>query len=203
MLVPVTNRGDTIGVLELFLSEVSPETLEQVEEGAHVLAYIVVTDRRCTDLYHWGRRTTPMSLAAEIQRQLLPSASSCEAPQFALAGALVPADECAGDTYDHTLDHDTLHLAITDAKGHDVDAALMATLPVNASRGARRAGAGLTEQARRTHQALLDHGRRASRPDSCCASHWTGAAPSLSAGRRRHGTHRRRGHRSSAPARPR
>jgi serine phosphatase RsbU (regulator of sigma subunit) len=134
--------------------------LEQVEQAAHALAYIIVTNRRFTDLYHWGRRTMPVTLAAEIQRQLLPSASSCEAAQFALAGALIPAESNAGDTYDFTLDYDTLHLSITDAMGHDVDAALMATLLVNASRGARRAGADLGEQARQMHQSLLDHGRQ-------------------------------------------
>lgn len=48
ILAPVTNRGDTIGILELFLPEVSPDALEQVEEAAHALAYIVVTDRRFT-----------------------------------------------------------------------------------------------------------------------------------------------------------
>ncbi len=85
---------------------------------------------------------------------------SMEAAEFALACALVPADSVAGDTYDYALDQDTLHLSITDAMGHDVDASLMATLLVNASRGARRDGADLAEQARRTHQALLDHGRR-------------------------------------------
>ncbi|MET8695957.1 PP2C family protein-serine/threonine phosphatase [Streptomyces bauhiniae] len=160
VLAPVTNRGDTIGVLELWLPDVTEDVLQQVEEAAHALAYIVVTDRRFTDLYHWGQRTTPVSLAAEIQRQLLPSAPSCEAAEFSLAAALVPADSSAGDTYDYTLDHDTLHLSITDAMGHDVDAALMATLLVNASRGARRAGVGIGEQAQRVHQALLDHGRR-------------------------------------------
>ncbi|MEU6657085.1 PP2C family protein-serine/threonine phosphatase [Streptomyces sp. NPDC046900] len=159
VLAPVSNRGDTIGVLELFLPRVTQEVLEQVEQAAHALAYILVTNRRFTDLYHWGQRTTPMSLEAEIQRQLLPSASCCEAAEFALAGALVPADETAGDTYDYTLDRDTLHMSVTDAMGHDVDAALMATLLVNASRRARRAGASLAEQARQTHQALLDHGR--------------------------------------------
>ncbi|WP_343237994.1 PP2C family protein-serine/threonine phosphatase [Streptomyces sp. SID2999] len=160
VLAPVTNRGDTIGVLELWLPDVTEDVLQQVEEAAHALAYIVVTDRRFTDLYHWGQRTTPVSLAAEIQRQLLPSAPSCEAAEFSLAAALVSADSSAGDTYDYTLDHDTLHLSITDAMGHDVDAALMATLLVNASRGARRAGVGIGEQAQRVHQALLDHGRR-------------------------------------------
>ncbi|WP_404961597.1 PP2C family protein-serine/threonine phosphatase [Streptomyces sp. 147326] len=160
VLAPVTNRGDTIGVLELFLVQVTRDVLEQVEEAAHALAYVIVTDRRFTDLYHWGNRTTSVSLSAEIQRQLLPSAPSCEAPQFTLAGALVPASDIAGDTYDYSLDNDILHLSVTDAMGHDVDASLMATLLVNASRGARRAGTDLAEQARQIHQALLDHGRR-------------------------------------------
>ncbi|MET9496940.1 PP2C family protein-serine/threonine phosphatase [Streptomyces sp. NPDC006552] len=160
VLAPVTNRGDTIGVLELFLPHVTPDTLEQIEEAAHALAYIIVTDRRFTDLYHWGNRTTQVSLAAEIQRQLLPSAPACEADAFTLAAALVPASDIAGDTYDYSLDSDTLHLSITDAMGHDVDASLIATLLVNASRAARRAGSDLVEQARQTHQAVLDHGRR-------------------------------------------
>ncbi|MFJ9350973.1 PP2C family protein-serine/threonine phosphatase [Streptomyces sp. NPDC101237] len=159
VLAPVTNRGDTLGVLELYMSRADKEVLGEVEEAAHALAYIVVTDRRFTDLYQWGQRTTPVSLAAEIQRQLLPTAASCEAAQFTLAAALVPADSIAGDTYDYSLDHDTLHLSVTDAMGHDVDASLMATLLVNASRGARRAQADLAEQARHIHQALLHHGR--------------------------------------------
>ncbi|MFE1409700.1 PP2C family protein-serine/threonine phosphatase [Streptomyces sp. NPDC058746] len=160
LLAPVTNRGDTVGVLELFLTQVTEDVRAQVQETAHALAYIIVTDRRFTDLYHWGNRTTPVSLSAEIQRQLLPSASCCEAPEFTLAGALVPASDIAGDTYDYSLDTHTLHLSITDAMGHDVNASLMATLLVNASRGARRAGEDLTEQARQVHRALLDHGHR-------------------------------------------
>ncbi len=158
ILAPVTNRGDTIGVLELFLDAVTEEVLAQVEDAAHALAYIIVTDRRFTDLYHWGNRTTPVSLAAEIQRQLLPSAASCDAAEFALAGALVPAADIAGDTYDYSLDNSDLHLSVTDAMGHDVNASLIATLVVNASRGARRAGEELAEQARQMHEALLAHG---------------------------------------------
>ncbi|MBK3528578.1 serine/threonine-protein phosphatase [Streptomyces sp. MBT67] len=158
ILAPVTNRGDTIGVLELFLDAVTEEVLAQVEDAAHALAYIIVTDRRFTDLYHWGNRTTPVSLAAEIQRQLLPSAASCDAAEFALAGALVPAADIAGDTYDYSLDNSDLHLSVTDAMGHDVNASLIATLVVNASRGARRAGEELAEQTSQMHQALLAHG---------------------------------------------
>ncbi len=125
ILAPVTDRGDTLGILELFLPEAADDVLEQVEEAAHALAYIVVTDRRFTDLYQWGQRTGPVGPGAEIQRRLLPSAPSTEAAEFALACALAPADSVAGDTYDYTLGHDTLHLSITDAMDHDVDATLI------------------------------------------------------------------------------
>jgi hypothetical protein len=159
VIAPVTNRGDTLGVLELTLPRAGDDVLEQIGQAAHALAYIVVTDRRFTDLYHWSRRTTRVSLASEIQYQLLPSANCCEADQFTLAADMIPADSIGGDTYDYTLDRDTLHLSVTDAMGHDVDSALLATILVNASRGARRAGHDLAEQARQIHQAMIVHGR--------------------------------------------
>ncbi|MCP9963008.1 serine/threonine-protein phosphatase [Streptomyces somaliensis] len=158
-VAPVTNRGDCVGVLELTLPCADEAVLRRVVDAAHALAYIIVTDRRFTDLYHWGRRSTPTSLAAEIQHQLLPSAACCEAAQFSLAGGLVPADDIGGDTYDYALDRDTLHLSITDAMGHDTESALLATLLLGALRGARRVGCGITEQADRAHRALLHHGR--------------------------------------------
>ncbi|MFE2264917.1 PP2C family protein-serine/threonine phosphatase [Streptomyces griseosporeus] len=159
LVAPVTNRGDCIGVLELVVPEADDEVRDAVTQAAHALAYIVVTDRRFTDLYHWGRRTTTMSLAAEIQHQLLPTASCCEAAQFTLVGGLVPADDIGGDTYDYALDQDVLYLSITDAMGHDTASALLATLTVNALRGARRAGLSLVDQAGAAHQAITSHGR--------------------------------------------
>ncbi|MFF5106523.1 PP2C family protein-serine/threonine phosphatase [Streptomyces sp. NPDC000134] len=158
-IAPVTNRGDCVGVLEMTLPHTNRSVLREVNRAALALAYIIVTDRRFTDLYHWGRRTTPTSLAAEIQHHLLPSASCCEAPQFSLAGGLVPADDIGGDTYDYALDRDTLHLSITDAMGHDTHSALLATLLLGALRGARRARCDIAEQARRAHEALIEHHR--------------------------------------------
>jgi hypothetical protein len=159
VITPVTNRGDCIGVLEVTLQSADDTVLRQVRDAAHALAYIIVTDRRFTDLYHLGRRTTETSLAAEIQHQLLPSAPCCEAAQFTLAAGLVPADDIGGDTYDYTLDRDTLHLSITDAMGHDTNSALLATLLVGALRRARRSGCDALKQASHAHQALLSHSR--------------------------------------------
>lgn len=161
VLAPVTNRGDAIGLLELFLPAApSAQVMREIGETAHALAYIVIANRSFTDVYHWGRRTTPLSLAAEIQHRLLPASLACEAAQFAVAGALEPADHVGGDTFDYVVDRDTVQLSVTDAMGHDVDAALLATLLVGALRRARRAGAGLAEQARQADQAMRDHGHR-------------------------------------------
>ena len=159
VIVPVTNRGDAIGLLELLLpADPGADVLDAVGEVAHLLAYIVIANGRFTDLYTWGKRSRPPTLAAEIQYQLLPQSLSCEAAQFTLCGNLEPSEDLSGDTFDYTLDHDTLHVSVTDPMGHDVDSALAATLLVSALRGARRAGAGLAEQAHRADQALIDHG---------------------------------------------
>ncbi|CQR60675.1 Protein Serine/Threonine Phosphatase [Streptomyces leeuwenhoekii] len=162
VVAPVTNRGDAIGLLELFLpSAPDGAAMREIGETAHALAYIVIANRSYTDVYQWGRRTRPLSLAAEIQHRLLPSSLACEAAQFTVAGSLEPADHVGGDTFDYVIDRDTVQLSVTDAMGHDVDASLLASLAVGALRGARRAGADLAEQARQAHQAMLDHGRQA------------------------------------------
>ncbi|MER5728435.1 PP2C family protein-serine/threonine phosphatase [Streptomyces sp. NPDC002138] len=161
VVAPVTNRGDAIGLLELFLPAVpDAEVMREIRETAHALAYIVIANRSHTDVYQWGRRTKPLNLAAEIQHRLLPASLACEAAQFAVAGALEPADHVGGDTFDYVIDRDTVQLSVTDAMGHDVDASLLATLVVGALRRARRAGADLEEQARQADQAMRDHGRQ-------------------------------------------
>ncbi|NEC85323.1 PP2C family protein-serine/threonine phosphatase [Streptomyces sp. SID12501] len=182
VITPVTNRGDCIGVLEVSLQSADDTVLRQVHNAAHALAYIIVTDRRFTDLYHLGRRTTKPSLAAEIQHQLLPSAPCCEAEQFTLAAGLVPADDIGGDTYDYTLDRDTLHLSITDAMGHDTDSALLATLLVGALRRARRSGCDALKQARHAHEALLRHSRGLATGQLLCVDLDTGLCELVNAG---------------------
>ncbi|MGW3800671.1 PP2C family protein-serine/threonine phosphatase [Streptomyces clavifer] len=182
VISPVTNRGDCIGLLEVTLQYTDDTVLRQINDVAHALAYIIVTDRRFTDLYHAGRRTTRTSLAAEIQHQLLPSSSCCEAPQFTLAAGRVPADDIGGDTYDYTLDRETLHLSITDAMGHDTESALLATLVTGALRGARRTGCDALRQAHQVHEALLTHSRGLATGQLLCVRLDTGACELVNAG---------------------
>jgi serine phosphatase RsbU (regulator of sigma subunit) len=124
--------------------------------AAHFLAYVVIANRRYTDLFEWGQRSVPVSLAAEIQHRLLPGAFTCEAGQLTLAAWLQPAGEMGGDTFDFSLERDTLHVSMTDAMGHTMDAALLATVLVGALRNARRRGVELAEQARLANDALAE-----------------------------------------------
>jgi serine phosphatase RsbU (regulator of sigma subunit) len=155
VVAPVTNRGEAIGVLELTLPEAPDEkTTAEVALAAHALAYVVIANRRFTDLFAWGQRSVPLSLAAEIQHRLLPGSYTCEGGQFTLAAWLEPAGNVGGDTFDFAMERDTLHISMTDAMGHTVDAAVLATVLVGALRNARRAGADLAEQARLAHAGL-------------------------------------------------
>ena len=158
VFAPVTSRGEAVGVLALgFDDEPDQETLATVSAGAHALAYIVIANRRFTDLFDWGQRSVPLSLEAEIQHRLLPASYTCEGGQFTLAGWLEPSGDVGGDTFDFSVDRDTLHLSMTDAMGHTLNAAVLATVLVGAFRNARRRGVDLAEQTRLANAALCGY----------------------------------------------
>jgi serine phosphatase RsbU (regulator of sigma subunit) len=155
---PVTQRGEAIGLLEVGLPVAPSEAVvHAVSRAAHTLAFVIIANRRHTDLFEWGQRTTPFTLAAEIQRRLLPASFTCEADSFTLAAWLEPAASIGGDTFDYSVARDHLHLSITDAVGHGVQSALTATLCVGSLRNTRRGGGTLLEQAQDANNALLDH----------------------------------------------
>ena len=156
--VPVTDRGDAIGLLEMTLPrQPSGAEIGEILSAAHALAYVVIAARQHTDVFEWGHRSSPFALAAEIQRRLLPSSYTCEAGQFTLAGWLEPAAAVGGDTFDYALDRNSLQVSITDAVGHQVAAALLATLLVGGLRNGRRKGLDLAGQARYANDCLAEN----------------------------------------------
>ena len=160
VLVPVTERGDAIGILELSLPRrPDARTLDYLTTAAHTLSYVLIASRRHTDLFEWAQRDTPFSLAAEIQRRLLPSAYTAECGSFTIAGWLEPAHDAGGDTFDYSIDREHLYVSITDPVGHSTQAALLATLTVGSLRNTRRALASPVEQAAAVNTALLTHAR--------------------------------------------
>jgi serine phosphatase RsbU (regulator of sigma subunit) len=154
-LVPVTERGDAIGLLEVSLAqEPGAEVSAYLTSAAHALAYVLVAARRHTDLFEWAQRDVPFSIAAEIQRRLLPSAYTVEAGPVTLAGWLEPSHDAGGDSFDYSLDREFLYASLTDAMGHSTQAALLATLTVATLRNLRRGLATPAEQANAADAAM-------------------------------------------------
>jgi serine phosphatase RsbU (regulator of sigma subunit) len=158
ILVPVTETGDALGVIDLHLPrDADEQVFADIASVAEALARIVVASRRHSDLMDWAQDTAPFSLAAEIQRRLLPGSYTCETDRFTVAGWLEPANAVGGDTFDYSLDRGTLHLSVTDAVGNDVNAALLASVLLGSLRNSRRRGADLPSQARIANDALAAH----------------------------------------------
>ncbi len=158
VLAPVTQRGEVLGLLQLTVPTApDASVLARIASVAHLLGFVVIANRRHTDLFDRAERGTLFSLPAEIQRRLLPPAFTCEAGAFTLAGWLEPAAAVGGDTFDYSLGRDVLHLSLTDAMGHGVASALTATLCVGSLRNTRRKGGSLHEQIDSANRALFEH----------------------------------------------
>lgn len=94
-----------------------------------------------------------------MQRRLLPDSFTCEAAQATIAGWMEPAATVAGDTFDYTFGRSALDLSLTDAMGHGLAAALLATLVVNSLRNVRRepTGADLASMAAKANTVMNKH----------------------------------------------
>jgi serine phosphatase RsbU (regulator of sigma subunit) len=162
---PVTVRGDALGVLVVELRPAAKGAVRggwdavriaQIASVAHALGYVLIANQRHTDAYETAMRSSEYTLAREVQRRLLPPGFVCEGGSFTLAACLEPSASAGGDTFDYSASTDRLTVTLTDAVGHDLDAAMLATLAVGALRNARRRGGGLAEQAQAANAALLD-----------------------------------------------
>jgi len=142
LFVPLLDGTDRVGVLVFTLDSVDDHDRRLSRRLAGLVADMLVTKSMYTDRFFQARRRQPMSLSAEMQWQLLPPLMM-NTPQVAVAGALEPAYSVAGDSFDYALNDNVLHLAMIDAMGHGLGAALMATLAMGTYRHARRLGVGL------------------------------------------------------------
>ncbi len=144
MFLPLLDGSDEVGVLALTLDTVDDDDRRLLRRLAGLVADMLVTKNSYTDQFFQARRRQSMSVAAEIQWSLLPPLTMVT-PQVAVAGILEPAYDIAGDSFDYALNDDILHVAIIDAMGHSLDAAVLATVAIGAYRHARRAGVGLAD----------------------------------------------------------
>ncbi|MFF5534675.1 PP2C family protein-serine/threonine phosphatase [Streptomyces cinerochromogenes] len=153
--LPITVRGDRLGVLcvRLPAGTADPDTVLRLGDFATALGHEVATAGRDTDLYLQARRTRRLTLAAEMQWQLLPG-RGCAREEFVIGAHLEPAYAIGGDNFDWSTSADHLVLTVTDGMGQGIEASLLTSLAVGALRNARRAGIGLADQACLADQAV-------------------------------------------------
>ncbi|THA73458.1 serine/threonine-protein phosphatase [Streptomyces sp. A0642] len=160
--LPVSVRGDRLGVLSVALpvgeGGLPPEVLEELRDCADALAHELVVAERDTDLFLQARRTERLTLAAEMQWQLLPG-RSCARPEYSLGAQLEPAYAIFGDCFDWSASADDLYVTVSNGMGEGIEAALLTNLAINALRNARRAGLDLGDQAYLADQAIFGQHR--------------------------------------------
>ncbi|MGY1995165.1 PP2C family protein-serine/threonine phosphatase [Streptomyces rochei] len=153
--LPVSVRGDRLGVLSVVLpgGDHVRGCLAELAEIAEVLGREVVVAERDTDLYLQARRKDRLTLAAEMQWQLLPG-RSCTRPEYELGAQLEPAYAIFGDNFDWSATAEHLMLYVTNGMGEGIEASLLTNLAINALRNARRAGLPISDQAALADQAV-------------------------------------------------
>ena len=136
--LPLVDGTDRLGVVEMtVVGSVSEALLGYAERYAHLAAQLIVGKSSYGDVFERVRRRQPMSVAAELQWQLLPPLVFATRG-LVVAGALEPCYAVGGDTFDYAVNDSTAHLAVFDAMGHGLAAAGTAALTVSAYRNARR-----------------------------------------------------------------
>ncbi|MEV4015135.1 PP2C family protein-serine/threonine phosphatase [Nonomuraea angiospora] len=144
MYLPLLDGSDEVGVMALTLSRVDDDDRRLLRRLAGLVADMLVTKNSYTDQFFLARRRRPMSVSAEIQWSLLPPLAMA-IPQVEVAGIMEPAYDVAGDSLDYAVNDEVLHIAVIDAMGHGMNAAVLATVAIGAYRHARRAKVGLAE----------------------------------------------------------
>lgn len=154
--VPITEGSDRTGVLGLTVADATAEVIAASEELGLLAGHLIATHARTTDLYTSHRRRLPLSLAASMQWDLLPPLV-LNTPAVTVAGIVEPAYDVGGDCFDYALNEQVLSVAVLDAVGHGVEAALVAALGIGSYRHDRRDGRSLDEIHTNLDEAIVQH----------------------------------------------
>ena len=152
--LPVTLRGERVGVLRYSPTPDDATLRAEMAEVATMLAHELQAAAVGTDRYTMAARTRRLTLAAEMQWELLPGRSRIR-PSFSLAGQLEPSYAVRGDSFDWAEHEGRLYLTVLNGMGEGMTAAMLTSLATYALRNARRAGLPLADQAALADQAVF------------------------------------------------
>ena len=136
--VPLLDGVERLGVAELVLRAAPSEDLERdLRVFVTLVAELIVVNDAYSDVFSRLRRRKTLSLAAEMQWELLPPLSF-GTRRLVITGGLEPAYDIGGDSFDYAVNDSTADLLVIDAVGHGLPATLLASVAISAYRHARR-----------------------------------------------------------------
>lgn len=142
--VPLLNGTTRVGLFAVTVGQDDDVTRRRFRRLAGLTAELIASKNLYGDAFRLARRTEQLTLAAEMQWNLLPPLTFSNG-RVVISGGLEPSYTVAGDTFDYAFNHDIAHVAIIDAMGHGFEATMMATVAVGVYRHSRRAGLGLAQ----------------------------------------------------------
>ena len=136
--VPLLNGVERLGVAELTIGATPDEESEaQIRAFISLVAELLVVNDAYSDVFPRLRRRKTLSLAAEMQWELLPPLTF-GTDRVVITGGLEPAYDVGGDSFDYAVNGDIAELLVIDSVGHGLPAAVLASVAISAYRHARR-----------------------------------------------------------------
>jgi Stage II sporulation protein E (SpoIIE) len=158
IFVPILEGSDRTGVLSFTLAEPDQSRIDAGVQLGRLIGFLIATHTRSTDTFHLYRRRQHMNLAASLQWDQLPP-MALRSNRVRVAGALEPAYEVGGDSFDYAVNGSVLDMAVFDAMGHGIGSAVMGVLTMGEYRYERRHGGSLVQIHRGLNSAVLDRYR--------------------------------------------
>jgi hypothetical protein len=136
--MPLLNGVERLGVAELVLPEApTGDQLDELRAFVSLVAELVVVNDAYGDVFSRLRRRKTLSLAAEMQWELLPP-MSFGTDRVVVTGGLEPAYDVGGDSFDYAINGSMMDLLVIDSVGHGLPAAVLASVAISGYRHARR-----------------------------------------------------------------
>ena len=165
--MPLLDGVERLGVVEMVLPEApSKDQRDELKSFVSLVAELVVTKDAYSDAFSLLRRRKTLSLAAEMQWELLPPLSF-GTDRVVITGGLEPAYDIGGDSFDYAINGTAVDLLVIDSVGHGLPAAVLATVAISAYRHARRTGLDLPTSPSRSTPRLPASSAPASSPPPC------------------------------------
>ena len=138
LLVQLRTKGDLLGVLALAKREsdrFTPEQREMLDSVAGQLALVIENTKLLQRLVEHERLRAELTVAAEVQRNLLPP-TGLKLAGVDLCGFCQPASQVGGDYFDYVpLGDERVGICIADVAGKGISAALMMSVVQASLRG--------------------------------------------------------------------